>query len=149
LSAGTNVCWSCGKDISANSYDSATNGFNFDSLRRLATSLKIVGILSMILNAGAKAFENTNVTDKPLLSLLFVLALVTPLVTNIIWIILWKSMKKSTGSIVTLALILFGLLFSGLILGYLFLFATTSQVDTIIKNKGKVKITFWGVEPQK
>ena len=109
-------------------------------LSLLSTALKIFGILALVLSLALKADPQNN----GLALIVFILAIIT----NVIWITLWITMKKSTASVVTLAAILFGLLFiGGLIVGYFFLFATTNQAKTIIKNKGKVQITFWGVKP--
>ena len=152
LTVGTNICWSCGKDISDIGRFAETNGFDFSKLTKLANALKIVGVLSLLLNyIGRMMFSmgeiDNEMINNPICKIITYAAYIAPFITNIIWLVLWKAMKKSIASIVTLAIILFGLLFARLILGYLFLFATTSQVDTIIKNKGRVQVTFWGVKP--
>ena len=159
VTSGSTICWSCGKDISDISKFVETNGFDFSKLSKLSKALKFVGTFSLVIYS---LFINLNVyvrynmsnadnelINNPICTIVAIVAFVAPFITNIIWLILWKAMKKSIASVVTLAIILFGLLFSGLILGYIFLFATTKQVDTIIKNNGRVKSTFWGVEPIK
>ncbi len=152
LAEGTQMCWSCGKDISNIGNFIETNGFNFSRLNKLSNALKFFGILSLVLGIIVKGIDimsetNDELINNPICIILFLLVLIASFVTNIVWIILWKSMKKSIASVITLGFILFALFFAGYTLGYLFLFATTSQVDTIIKNKGRVQITFWGVKP--
>ena len=154
ITPGATVCWSCGKDISGIGRFAETNGFNFAKLSKLSKALKFIGIFTLVINLIAKVIDSMSKADNeqinnPICVIIILVAFIAPFITNIIWLILWKAMKKSTASVITLAIILFGLLFAGWILGYIFLFATTSQVDTIIKNNGRVKITFWGVEPIK
>ena len=120
-------------------------------LSKLSKALKFIGIFTLVISLIARVIDNMSKADNeqinnPIYTIIVIVAFIAPYITNIIWLILWKAMKKSTASVITLAIILFGLLFAGWLLGYIFLFATTSQVDTIIKNNGRVKITFWGVE---
>lgn len=158
LAAETNFCWSCGKDISDISKSVETNGFDFHKLGKLSKALKYTGVSTLLLVIIIKIIDSmsktyseiiTNPTCAILVDLITIVAFGAAIATNIIWIVLWKSMKRSTASTITLAVILFGLLYKGVILGVLFLFATTAQVDKIIKNKGRVQITFWGVKPIK